>query len=175
MKRILSAMLVSALLVCCLAAKDPSPQQSAPRLGWCVMAKVIDVHDGDSITVDVTYRMNVRLAVWCPELKRPVLDKNGRAIINLKTGRQEFEDNPSGLKARDNATAMANGKVGVLHIPIDKNNDISKVFTFGRAVGDIYIDGKSVSDDQIRKRLGAKTKAGQLKLFPHQGVEPDEE
>ncbi|MCP9473344.1 MAG: hypothetical protein NNA30_11480 [Nitrospira sp.] len=155
--------LAFALLAGFLAAADPPP------LGVCLPGRVVEVHDGDTLTVEVRYLLKVRLVdCWAPELKRPVL-RDGEAVIDRKTGRTIMEDNPEGMRSRDHLRSLALGKPCAVAIPIGE--DIAKSLTFGRWLGRVIVNGDDLSYMQTRKPpdggkpYAGKTREDQERIF----------
>lgn len=120
-----------------------------PTRGLSLPASVVSVHDGDTLTVDITIRANVRLCgdgndeekkeCWAPELKAP-----------------------GGLASRENLKRAALGQRGTLVIPIGDANNLSQLFTLGRILGDMWIDGDSMSERQVRTGHASSKKGGKL-------------
>lgn len=113
-----------------------------PPLSLCLPCVVDKVHDGDTATkVTISVPVQVRYDnCWAPELKQP-----------------------GGIEARDNAK-LAEGKHGRLFIPISDANNLADLFTFGRVVGEIYLDGvpESESKRQVKAGHASTTKGGKL-------------
>lgn len=100
--------------------------------------QVVSVYDGDTLAVDVTFRMNVRLLdCWAPEI----------------TG----EERPQGLKSKERLTQLALGKKGTLTVPFG-GNDLGDSFTFGRTLARLVIDGQDVSQQMVLDGFATLTK-----------------
>lgn len=130
-------LLIAALVIARVArAADPPP------LALCVPCKVLKVHDGDTATeVEIRVRVQVRYdGCWAPELKEA-----------------------GGPESRDSAK-LAEGKTGRLFIPLNSTGSISDLFTFGRVVGTVWIDGanESESQRQVRTKHASTSKGGRL-------------
>jgi endonuclease YncB( thermonuclease family) len=119
-----------------------------PPLGLTLPCRVLKVHDGDTMTVEVRIVANVRLCgdgkreCWAPELKEP-----------------------GGIEARDYLVGYALGNSGRLHIPIGDNaSNISALLTMGRVLGDVWIAGdqESISEWMVRNRFASTKKGGKL-------------
>jgi endonuclease YncB( thermonuclease family) len=103
---------------------------TAPEIAICLPATVDSVHDGDTATVTLKITTQVRyLKCWAPELK----DAGGKE---------------SAARAKE-----AEGKHGRLFIPIDGAKTIADLLTFGRVLGELWIDGESESESQKQVRL----------------------
>lgn len=100
-------------------SQPPVPQVTVP-------CKVVDVYDGDTVTVEVRMRVRVRLLdCWAPE---------------VKGGEKAW-----GIQSKAVMARLADGKDAVLQVPLDGADRLDDVLTFGRVLGRISIDGKDVS------------------------------
>jgi len=101
-------------------------------------ARIVSVHDGDTVTAEITVRLNVRLIdCWAPEV----------------TGKEK----PEGLKSKARLTELASGKNGTLTIPI--GDDLGDSFTFGRVLARLNVDGKDISEIMVEEKFATKVKA----------------
>jgi endonuclease YncB( thermonuclease family) len=108
------------------------PLAAAPPHGISMPVEIIDVHDGDSLTADCTFRLKVRLkGVWAPELNQA-----------------------GGVESRDALTAAALGRKGTLFIPADEIKHIGQVTSLSRAIGEVWVDGNDESVNAQQVRLG---------------------
>ena len=48
----------------------------------------------------------------------------------------------------------------IVHIPADPEGEIKDVFTFGRAVGRVFLDGEDFSAIMVKEGLATETKNG---------------
>ena len=131
----------SLLAMWLLAAVALSVQAEAPPLGICVTATVVKVHDGDTAT-DVVIHLHVQVRYrncWAPEVNQP-----------------------GGREATESAK-LAEGKSGRLFIPIT-GSSVSDLFTFGRVIGEIWLDGsqESESERQVRLKHASTRKGAEL-------------
>lgn len=113
-----------------------------PPLGLTLPCTVLKAHDGDSITVEVRVVANVRLTkCWAPELSQP-----------------------GGIESRDNLARAVLGMKGRLLVPMDDDvGNLAAMFTFGRVLGDVWVDGDSESVAAMQVRTGhASTRKGGL-------------
>lgn len=108
--------------------KDP------PNEFYKVSAKVVSVHDGDTMTVAITKKINVRLLnCWAPEL-----------------------DEPNGILAKNTLLDLTPiGSDVIMEIPISEN--LSNSFTFGRVLANIFKNNENVGEILVEKGL-AKVK-----------------
>jgi endonuclease YncB( thermonuclease family) len=114
-------------LVCALVLFAADFPVSAPKPGITLPCQVTEIVDGDTITVEVQIPMRVRLKnCYAPELRHP-----------------------GGAESKDHLRRFAGGKRGVLHVPLEDVDRVDKAFTFGRVIGDVWIDGRSVVQEQV--------------------------
>jgi hypothetical protein len=107
-----------------------------PPKGICLPATVISAHDGDTATVDITVRTQVRyLNCWSKELNEP------------------------GGKEAAASAKLSEGKHGRIFIPLNDARTVADLFTFGRVLGEIWIDGSEESESQRQVRLGLASTA----------------
>ena len=120
-----------------LAAAPPAPSINLP----CV---VVGVVDGDTLDVDVTIRVRIRLlACYCPEKKEPGY-KSATDSLRL-------------------AVASPGGALtyGILEVPL-KSNRLKDILTLNRVLGFVWVDGKSLSESQVGLGVASSTKGGEL-------------
>ena len=111
------------------------PLGAAPPHGISLPVEIVSVHDGDTLTVEFTGRMNVRLAdCWAPELNQE-----------------------GGTASRDALTAAALGRKGTLFIGSEKIKHLGQLTSLGRAVGTVWVDGNPESVNAEQVRLGFAT------------------
>lgn len=132
-----------------LVAAAPVAVKALPALGVSLPARVVDVHDGDTLTVRVTFCADIRLLdCWARELKEP-----------------------GGSQARDALVELANGKSCVLTVPFEGAKTIGDVLTFGRVLGRVRIDGVDASEWMVQNGFAGRTKADEAKLVFPKGKE----
>lgn len=113
---------------------------SAPQPGWVTKAKVVEVYDGDTVTVEIKKRIRVRLLdCWAPEIR------GGTTLLRR-----------SGYESRDYLKSLIDQKEVILSIPAHET--IGKSFSFDRALGLIYINDQSVSDLMVKAGYATKEK-----------------
>lgn len=97
--------------------------EGAPPRGWSLPVTVVEVYDGDTVTVELRMRARVRLLdCWAPELR-----------------------DAGGERSKRRLEKLALGKEGVLYVSRAGDGRLDKHFTFGRLLGRIWI-GEDVSD-----------------------------
>lgn len=115
---------------------DPPIENPQP----CVVypCRVLSIRDGDTLKIECRVVLDVRLLdAWAAEI----------------TG----DEKPAGLKAKANLQRLAEGKSGVVTIPLTSDN-IGKATSMSRILGRISIDGKDLSIEQVKAGFATKTK-----------------
>lgn len=104
-------------------------------------AKIIDVHDGDTVTVLVQKQLKIRLLdCWSPELSQP-----------------------EGISAKNYLQSILKNDDEIM-VEIPLTTDISKSLTFGRFLGFIYKDingdgqEENISNEMVKAGHATKTK-----------------
>ena len=132
----------------CLTATDP------PRAGLTMPCEVVEWHDGDTGTVRVTVDIRVRLLdCWAPEV-------HGRKLTEaeLKLSKPDQAAVISAIAAEkqrgfDSLKSVSQiapvGSRGQLEIPFTGADRSDDLFTMGRVLGRVWIDGKDVSAMQV--------------------------
>jgi len=124
MRRSLATCLMAAVI---LGFGIGRASQPAPVTGWTTSATVVDVYDGDTLTVEVTRRMRVRLLdCWCSEVRT-----------------RDKAEKKKGIAAREHLKSILPvGSEVVLQIP--NSTDLGKSFSFGRVLGQVWDSPDSV-------------------------------
>jgi endonuclease YncB( thermonuclease family) len=129
--RYTSGILVALVALTCNASEPPP-------LGVTSRAKCVRVVDGDTVDLEVTYKVRVRLlSCWAPEK-------------NTEKGKKEHED----------LDVLALGRECILHVPTEQARSVADVITLGRVLGNVWIDrhDESLSEWQVRKHNAATKK-----------------
>ena len=114
------------------AEKSAQEESRGPQL--VLPCRVVSVHDGDTLTAEVTLRANIRLLdCWAPELREA-----------------------GGVESRAKLTELASGKTGLLTIPL--GDDLGDSLTFGRVLGRIEVDVMDVSRQTVESGHATRTK-----------------
>jgi endonuclease YncB( thermonuclease family) len=107
----------------------------APQPSITLPCEVVAVTDGDTVTVEGTWRTKVRLLnVWAPERSAP-----------------------GGKKATDHISKLVHSRKATLSIPFDRARSIGDVMTFDRVLGEIWMDGECESVNTYMVRDGFAT------------------
>lgn len=104
-----------------------------PPIGLTTGCRVVDVIDGDTLTVEITRQVRVRLLdCWAPETR--TLDADEKA---------------KGLAAKVKLESLVNGGEAVLFAPGSDRERVGDAFTFGRVLAYLFIDGENVSKAMV--------------------------
>ena len=113
-----------------------------PAEGFTTKAKVTRIIDGDTVDVEITRQVRVRLKdCWAPE-------KRSRDIVEKQKG----------MASLSHLATILDDKKIVLFIPADDKDEIKDIFTFGRVIGHIFLDGEDVSEHMIAAGHATKEK-----------------
>lgn len=122
-----------------IAAAIAWAADSRPSPSVTVTGAVTDVHDGDTLTVEVRLPVRVRLLdCWAKELSQP-----------------------GGKEAREHLRQLVQGKSCLVQIPLDGFRRSDDVFSFGRLLARVWIDGDSVDVSVRMVQDGHATKEKQ--------------
>lgn len=135
---VLSIIASSLIYYSVVDSKEQSTDTLIPQV--ILPATVVGIHDGDTIKVRIEQVLSIRLKdVWSDELS----EKNGQASLeNLQK------------------ICPIDSKV-LLQVPLE--TDISKMFTFGRVLGNVYKDGQNVGERQVQDGFATKNKPKKVK------------
>ena len=120
-------------------------RQTMPELGWTTDGHVIDVHDGDTITVRVYRDFRVRLRdCWAPELE-PIEQRRHWAFL------KNMPKN-SGMASHLHLKDLAEGYQARLHIIGSPDGDFRDSTSMGRVIGDVYLlkDNTNLAAAQVQ-------------------------
>ncbi len=109
-------------------AFSPGQQAVLPSPMLQLPCRIMDTHDGDTLTVEIVTVVNVRLRdCWAPELSQV-----------------------GGPESRDHLKELAKvGSRGVITVPLSDN--LSKSWTFGRLLGNVAVEGVGdLSESQVK-------------------------
>lgn len=121
------AALVLFVACACLMAEQPRSQ-------ICVPCEVVEVYDGDTMTVRVSMDLRIRLLdCWAPEVKT-----------------KDDAEKVKGIAARNHLQKLAPvGSTAQLTIPLNGDR-LDDILTLGRVLGRVSVDGKDLSEQQVK-------------------------
>ena len=126
-----------------------------PDPGWTTRGIISRVIDGDTVEVEITRKIVVRLRdCWAPEKRLdPSLPEIDREAAKLR-----------GIAAAEHLRRIAEGHECTLHVPThpadNETQDIGDSFSMGRAVGRVWINGTDLAELQVRKGYATREKGG---------------
>lgn len=122
MKHLLAILFALLCLSTVATADDVTPILRTP-------CKVVEVYDGDTVTVEVTIPVRVRLlGVSSPEIRGP--------------------EKPQGIIARDHLRTIIESGEACLEVPLD-GRTLGDLFTFNRIKGHLKVSGRDVGQWMI--------------------------
>lgn len=93
-----------------------------PTSSVTVRGRAVEIVDGDTLTVEVRVPIRIRLRdCWAKEVREP-----------------------GGKEAREHLRKMVDGKACLIQIPLEGTRRLDDVFSFGRLLAWVWIDGESV-------------------------------
>ncbi len=119
-----------------------------PPLGHSLNCRIVDVTDGDTVEVEVTRRVRVRLIdCWAAESRS-----------------KDAHEKKAGIAAKLYLAGLAEGRRATLFIPTHGANRIGDVFSFDRVLGQLWLedDRQSLAARQVAARHASTIKGGTL-------------
>lgn len=114
-------------------------QRRAPQPQLALPCRVVEVVDGDTVRVEIKIQASVRmLDCWAPE---------------TRGGERQ-----AGEASRDHLTAAAQGRDALLTIPLGGAARLDDLFTFGRVLGRVSVDGQDLSKLQVESGHATRQK-----------------
>lgn len=118
------------------------PPVETPSPGYTLTGEIVDVYDGDTLTVEYKFRTKIRLLnCWAPEIKTT-----------------DLEEKEAGLESAAHLREFADCRSCVVYIPTGEARSLSDILTFGRVLGFVYVDGKNLSKYQTDEGFATKEK-----------------
>ena len=117
--------------VCFLVTFLAAAEQPHPTPTVSVPCRVVDVVDGDTLTVEVRLLARVRLLdCWAPEM-----------------------NTPEGSAAKERMQEIAQGKDAMLVVPLSQRMRLDDILTFGRVLGRVHVEGRDVGAVLVEENL----------------------
>ena len=128
------------------------PMKEPPR-GWTTDVIIKKVYDGDTVIVEIKREVTVRLKnCWCSEIRTKNKEEKSKGIAARNHLRKIL------FEGKNKDTGMIEYVDAVLLIPADDENQLKDIFTFGRVLGHIFVDGKDVSEIMVESGHATKAK-----------------
>lgn len=116
-------------------------EPAKPVAGWVTPVELVRVIDGDTVEIEVTRTMVVRLLdCWAPELRT-----------------RDSAERLAGLEAREHMQQLLAGLSLMLSVPYDSNSFDDR-FSFGRVLGRIHNGYGDAAELQIAAGHATRTK-----------------
>lgn len=125
-------------------ADEATAPPKQPPYGVTFQAKVVRVVDGDTIEVEVKKVVRIRLLdCWAPE-----------------TRTRDAAEKLKGFAAKEHLEGLIQNREVKVHIPMKPGQKVGDSFSFGRALGHVWLkgEGKSVSAIMVKSGHATKTR-----------------
>lgn len=138
---------------------DVPPPATTPKppLGVCRRVRVVEVVDGDTITVEMITRARVRLLdCWAPE-----------------TRTRDDREKAAGLAAKQSLFELAYGREGVIYIDLQDAGRVDDAVSLGRVIARVWLDGMGdvdLSAAMVAAGHAATTKEALAEQLASQGT-----
>ena len=124
-----------------------------PPKGITTECKVIRVIDGDTVDVEITRTLRIRLLdCWAPETRSKDVAEKAKGIESKK-----YLNALLTQKFYNDLAARKPKKV-TLFIPADEKGEIKDNFTFSRVLGRLFVGGQDVSELMVNAGKATETK-----------------
>jgi endonuclease YncB( thermonuclease family) len=123
-----------------------------PPLGICVPVKVVGVHDGDTLTVQVGDAAHQGLFTWPVRLKDCWAPETNKPLEKAR-----------GIQAREYLKkVLAGAKDCALFVSFEdlgpEQNPLARITTLSRLVGKLYVNDQDVGEQMVRAGLAYRSK-----------------
>ena len=117
-----------------------------PPKGFTTDARIVRIIDGDTVDIEVVRKVRVRLEdCWCPETRTRDREEKVRGYAAKRHLRDFIWEHGADL---------------VVFIAASDDNELKDIFTFGRVVGRVFVDGVDISEMMVSDGHATKSKAG---------------
>jgi hypothetical protein len=131
----------SMILVACVAALGFAPRPTAaappPPAGVTGACRIVEVYDGDTVTVEFTVRARVRLVdCWADEIRTTDDAEKARGLAA-----RDHLAKLCGMTWDEDAKRWTGSTPATLFAPfVDGSGDVGSLFTMSRLVGRLWLD-----------------------------------
>ncbi len=116
-----------------------------PPKGITTDCKVVRVVDGDTVDIEITRTLRIRLLdCWAPETRSSDPNEKAKGYDSKK-----YLHNLLNEKFYNDLAARKSKQV-TLFIPADEKGEIKDNFTFSRVLGRLFVDGQDVSELMVK-------------------------
>ena len=124
-----------------------------PPKGITADCKVVRVIDGDTVDIEITRTIRVRLLdCWAPETRTKDPEEKAKGYESKKYLHNLLK------QVFYNDLAARKQKKVTLFIPADEQGELKDNFTFGRVLGRLFVNGEDVSELMIEAGKATRTK-----------------
>ena len=124
-----------------------------PPKGITTAVKVVRVIDGDTVDVEITRTIRVRLLdCWAPETRTRDPEEKVKGYESKKYLHDLLK------QVFYNDLAARKQKKVTLFIPADEQGELKDNFTFSRVLGRLFVSGEDVSELMIEAGKATRTK-----------------
>jgi endonuclease YncB( thermonuclease family) len=124
-----------------------------PPKGITTDCKVVRVIDGDTVDVEITRTIRVRLLdCWAPETRTKDPEEKAKGYESKKYLHNLLK------QVFYNDLAARKQKKITLFIPADEQGELKDNFTFSRVLGRLFVDGEDVSERMVESGKATKDK-----------------
>ncbi len=102
------------------------------RCGICFKPNSIRVIDGDTIEVSITRTIPIRISSPNGYFDTPEMGTEAGTLAKAKL-----------------ENILNKGEDVVVFVPSDSDAKLTDIFSFDRAVGEVYVDGKDVTEEML--------------------------
>jgi len=129
------------ILILCIACFS---QITKPRAKIVVPCRVVEIVDGDTLTIETKIRIRVRMKdCWADELHSRYPELRVKA-----------------QQSKQHLASIALNRDGLLQIDLDGIDRLDKLFSFGRIIGNVYLKNqtKTLAQRQVEAGYATATK-----------------
>ena len=124
-----------------------------PPKGITTAVKVVRVIDGDTVDVEITRTIRVRLLdCWAPETRTKDPEEKAKGYESKKYLHNLLK------QVFYNDLAARKQKKVALFIPADEQGELKDNFSFSRVLGRLFVSGEDVSELMIKAGKATRTK-----------------
>lgn len=144
---------------CLLAAPLAGHSESGPaEQGATVACTITEVYDGDTVTIEFRVAARVRLLdCWAPEIRTRDAEEKRRGLAA-----RDHLAKVCGMVWDEEAKRWRGRTPAVIAVPFGRDDDLGSVFTMGRLLGSVTLEGdhRTLAERQRNAGHAEKTKEG---------------
>lgn len=122
------------------------PINESPPNGWTTDCKIVEVYDGDTVTVEIKRRVRVRLlGCWAPEIRT-----------------RDDQEKRQARASREHLKGLAEGMMAKLFVPAEDNEKAGDEWSLSRVLGHLWVGSKHLATAQTESGNASSRKHGKL-------------